>query len=389
MNVYLDNNATTPLHPMAKKAIIEFLDFYGNPSSMHQDGRIVKAKLETAKEDIVKFLGTPKDDIIFTSSGSESNNTILKSILYWPKEKQHLITSTIEHPAILETAKFLEKQGVKVSYIDVDNNGLLNLTKLEDSLTENTGLVSIMYANNEIGTIQPIEKISQIIKFKSPNAIFHTDAVQAAGKIKLKLKDLPIDAASISGHKLYAPKGIGLLYIRDFDKRRKLFTPLIHGGHQEKGFRAGTENTIGIIALGASCKALEQELEDEIDKIEKIRNYFEEKVLQKIKDIIINGKNSSRVPGTSNITFKFVEGESILLKLDLHGYSVSTGSACSTGSLEPSHILMALHRNPEIAHGSIRFSFGRENSIEQIDNLIDILVKEIALLRSMSPLTRF
>jgi len=245
-----------------------------------------------------------------------------------------------------------------------------------------------MYANNEIGTVQPIDKIVSIIKEKAADAIFHTDAVQAAGKIKLDLNNLPVDAASISGHKLYAPKGIGILYIKDFDKKRKFFTPLIHGGHQEKGFRAGTENTIGIIALGAACEALKSEIEFDIDRIRKIRDYFERKVIENIKDIIINGKNSERVPGTSNITFKYVEGESILLKLDLNGFSVSTGSACSTGSLEPSHVLMALHKKPEIAHGSIRFSFGRENNIEQVDTLIEVLVKEIDILRRISPLSK-
>ncbi|MCR4421006.1 MAG: cysteine desulfurase [Exilispira sp.] len=388
MNVYLDNNATTPIHPKAKCAIIEFLDFFGNPSSMHSDGRIVKEKLVIAKQQIANFLNASVDDIIFTSCGSESNNTILKSMLFWPKEKQNLVTTNIEHPANLETAKFLEKNGIKVSYIEVNEDGIIDLNQLEKSLTKDTGLVSIMYANNEIGTIQPIDKIAKIVKEKAPNAIFHTDAVQAAGKIKLDLKNSPFDTASISGHKLYAPKGIGILYIRDFDKKRKSFTPLIHGGHQEKGFRAGTENTIGIIALGAACEALQSEIDVEIERIKKIRDYFENKVIENIKDIIINGKNSERVPGTSNITFKYVEGESILLKLDLNGFSVSTGSACSTGSLEPSHVLMALHKKPEIAHGSIRFSFGRENKIEQVDKLIEILVKEIDILRKISPLSK-
>ncbi|MFN3410927.1 MAG: cysteine desulfurase family protein [Exilispira sp.] len=389
MNVYIDNNATTPIHPLAKKAIVEFLDLYGNPSSLHKDGRIVKEKIESAKSKIASFFSSKIEDIIITSCGSESNNTILKSMLFWPKEKQNLITSTIEHPAILETARFLEKNGVNVKYIDIDKDGIIDLSQLENSLDKNTGLVSIMYANNEIGTIQPIEKISHLIKQKTENAIFHIDAVQAAGKIKIDLNELPVDAASFSGHKLYAPKGIGILYIKNFEKNRKFYTPLIHGGHQENGFRAGTENTIGIIALGAACEALKDDLINEIERIREIRDYFENKVLENIKDIIINGKNAPRVAGTSNITFKYVEGESILLRLDLNGYSVSTGSACSTGSLQPSHVLMALHKNPEIAHGSIRFSFGRENNIEQIDNLVQVLAREITILRNMSPLSRF
>lgn len=388
MNVYLDNNATTPIHPEAKKAIVEFLDYFGNPSSMHNDGRIVKEKIQAARKNIADFFNISVDDIIFTSCGSESNNTVLKSMLFWPKERQHLVTTNIEHPANLETAKFLEKNGIKVTYIEIDKNGLIDLNQLEKALTSKPGLLSIMYANNEIGTIQPIEKIANLIKEKSPETIFHTDAVQAAGKVKLDFNSLPIDAASISGHKLYAPKGIGILYIRNFEKNKKFYTPLIHGGHQEKGFRAGTENTIGIIALGAACQALKTELDAEIERIRNIRDYFEKKVSENIKDIIINGKNAPRVPGTSNITFKYIEGESILLRLDLHGFSVSTGSACSTGSLEPSHVLMALYKDPELAHGSIRFSFGRENKIEEVDKLVEILIKEVDFLRKISPLSK-
>jgi len=387
MNVYLDNNATTPLHPDVKKAIIEFLDFYGNPSSMHMDGRVVKEKITEAKNYISKFFNIDIDDFIFTSCASEANNTILKSMLFWPEDRKHLIISKIEHPSILETAKFLEKNGIKVSYIGVDSNGIIDLNEFEKNLNEKTGMVSIMYVNNEIGTIQPIDKIYEIIASKSPETIFFTDAVQAAGKIKLDLRKLPVNCASLSAHKLYAPKGIGLLYIRDFKKNIKKFTPLIHGGHQEKGFRAGTENTIGIIAFGAACKALIDEIDRDIERVRNIRDYFEERVENEISDIIINGKNADRVPGTSNITFKKVEGESILLRLDIDGYSVSTGSACSTGSLEPSHVLMALHKNAEIAHGSIRFSFGRENDIKDVDKLVESLKNCINILRSISPLT--
>jgi cysteine desulfurase len=387
MNVYLDNNATTPLHPDVKKAIIEFLDFYGNPSSMHMDGRVVKEKITEAKNYISKFFNIDIDDFIFTSCASEANNTILKSMLFWPEDRKHLIISKIEHPSILETAKCLEKNGIKVSYIGVDSNGIIDLNEFEKNLNEKTGMVSIMYVNNEIGTIQPIDKIYEIIASKSPETIFFTDAVQAAGKIKLDLRKLPVNCASLSAHKLYAPKGIGLLYIRDFKKNIKKFTPLIHGGHQEKGFRAGTENTIGIIAFGAACKALIDEIDRDIERVRNIRDYFEERVENEISDIIINGKNADRVPGTSNITFKKVEGESILLRLDIDGYSVSTGSACSTGSLEPSHVLMALHKNAEIAHGSIRFSFGRENDIKDVDKLVESLKNCINILRSISPLT--
>jgi cysteine desulfurase len=386
MNVYLDNNATTPLHPEVKEAIISFLDYYGNPSSMHETGRMVKEKIEESKNIISQFLGAKEEDLIFTSCGSESNNTVLKSLLFSKNENKQLITSKIEHPSVIETARFLKSNNIPVSFINVNKDGLILFDELEKELSSITGIVSIMYANNEIGTIQPINQIASIIKEKAPNAIFHTDLVQAIGKVKINLSSLPIDAASISAHKLYAPKGLGLLYIRDFSKMKKNFTPLIHGGHQEQGFRAGTENTLGIVALAAACKALTREMDEKIKRIKQIRDYFEFRISSEIDDIIINGKNSPRLCGTSNVTFKFVEGESILLRLDLNGFSVSTGSACSTGSLEPSHVLMALYNDPELAHGSIRFSFGRENTRDDVDRLVTVLKKEIGYLRSISPL---
>lgn len=388
MRVYMDNNATTPLHPAVIREITETLALYGNPSSMHEFGRMMHARLVKARRNIADFFGMPEDDMLITSCGSESNNTVLKSLLFPEGKKNrhpHLITSAIEHPAILETAKFLAKHGVEVTFLPVDSRGLVDPKSVERELRTETELVSVMYANNEIGTIEPIEEIGRLCWKRGIR--FHTDAVQAAGKIPMRISELPVDFASFSGHKLYAPKGIGILYARDFKKNRFWLTPLIHGGHQEHGFRAGTENTLGILALGKICEIMQGEIDAEIKKTVELRDYFEQELVKIIPDIFINGTGAPRLPGTSNVTFKFIEGESILLRLDMKGIAVSTGSACSTGSLEPSHVIMALHHDPEMAHGSIRFSFGRENTREEVDYLLTVLKEQIPILRAISPLS--
>ena len=385
MNIYLDNNATTPLHPEVKNEIKNYLDYYGNPSSMHETGRNVKNILIKSREKVAKFFNVDSSNIIFTSSGSESNNTVLKSILYKKYEfTPHVIISNIEHPAVLNTARFLEKNGVDVTYLPVNDDGVVSLNDLKKEIRKETVLVSIMWANNEIGTVQPIEEIAEFLNDK--DILFHTDAVQAAGKVTVDLNETKVDFASFSGHKIYAPKGVGILYIRNFEKNRRFITPLIHGGHQERGIRASTENTIGIAAIGKTCEMLKNEMDEEVKKIKSLRDYFEKEVEKRIPEIIINGKNSKRLPGTSNITFKHVEGEAILLRLDLKGIKVSTGSACSTGSLDPSHVLTAISKDPEVAHGSIRFSLGRENTGEEIDYTLNVLEEEIEKLRKMSPL---
>ncbi|TYB30487.1 MAG: cysteine desulfurase [Candidatus Mcinerneyibacterium aminivorans] len=385
MDIYLDNNATTPLHPEVKKEIKNFLNNYGNPSSMHETGRKVKSKIKKARENVAEFFDAPANDIIFTASGSESNNTVLKSVLFNNYDfTPHIITTNIEHPAVLETARFLEKNGIEVSYLNVNKDGVVTPEQVLKEIKDNTVLVSIMWANNEIGTLQPIREIGEILEDK--DILFHSDAVQAAGKIKLSLRKSKLDFASFSGHKIYAPKGIGVLYFKNFEKNKKTLVPLIHGGHQEKGFRASTENTIGIVAIGKACEQLNKEIDDEIKRIKNLRDLFEKKVEKEIDDIIINGKKAPRLPGTSNITFKRVEGESILLRLDLNGIRVSTGSACSTGSLDPSHVLMAISNKAEVAHGSVRFTFGRENTKKDVDRTVKILKKEINTLRKMSPI---
>lgn len=386
--IYLDNNSTTPLHPKVKEKIISVLDEYGNPSSAHELGRRARKLIEEAREIIAKFLNCFPDEIIFTSSGSEANNTILKSVIECcanfncnSNKEAHIITSNIEHPSVKNTLKCIEKHNIKVTYLPVDQYGIINPDDVKKAITKNTVLISIMHANNEIGTIQPIEEIGKIAR--EYGIEFHSDMVQSVGKIKINLKELPVDYCSFSGHKIYAPKGIGFIYKR---KGTKPLCPLISGGHQENSLRAGTENSIGIIALGEAFKQLELEMEDEIKKIKFLRDKLERGILENIEGVRLNGHPEKRLPGTLNLSFSKIEGESILLRLDNYGIAVSTGSACSTGSLEPSPVIMALGVPPEVAHGSIRFSLGRENTEEEIDYTIEKVKETVNFLRKISPL---
>ncbi len=387
--IYLDNNATTPLHPQVKKKIISVLDEYGNPSSAHELGRNVKHLIDEARNNASKFLNCMPEEIIFTASGSEANNTVLKSSIECcgkyncaNRTDLHIITSRIEHPSIINTLKCMEKNNnIKVTYIPVDQYGIVDPDDVKKAITKNTILISIMYANNEIGTIQPIDEISKIAK--EFNIDFHTDIVQAVGKVKLDLKKISVDYCSISGHKIYAPKGIGILYKR---KGTKQLCPLISGGHQENSLRAGTENSLGIIALGEAFKQLDIEMDDEIKNITYLRDKLENGILNNIDNVRVNGHPSKRLPGTLNISFSKIEGESILLRLDMHGIAVSTGSACSTGTLDPSPVIMALNVPAEIAHGSIRFSLGRENTEKDIDFTIEKVKETVDFFRKISPL---
>ena len=386
--VYLDNNATTPLHPQVKEVIIEAMELYGNPSSMHSFGRSAKEPINEARNKIANFLGATPEEIIFTASGSESDNTVIHNI-FWNSldaknsSKNHVITSSIEHPAILHTLKEYEKKGLlSVSFLPVDKYGTISTNDVKKAINKNTALITIMAANNEIGTIQPINEIGEIAK--ENNIYFHTDAVQAAGKISLNVKEINADFLTISGHKIYAPKGIGVLYVKKGIK----INPLVYGGHHEKSRRAGTENTIGIIALGKAVEVVGQEMEEENKKLLFLKEKLKKGLLDNIPDIIINGLPENSLPNTLNVSFKYIEGESILLYSDLEGIAVSTGSACSTGSLEPSHVIMALEPDPERAHSSIRFSLGRENTKEDIDYVIEKLPPIIKKLRNMSPLNK-
>jgi cysteine desulfurase len=386
--IYLDNNATTPLHPKVKEKIKEILDQFGNPSSAYELGRNTRYLIEEARKNAADFLHCYPEELIFTASGSETNNTILKSALErccrmgcGDSRELHIISSRIEHPSVLNTLKCLENQNVKVTYVPVDQYGIIDPDDVKKAINKNTILISIMFANNEIGTIQPIEEISKIAR---ENEIeFHTDAVQAVGKVDIDLSKLNIDYMSISGHKIYAPKGVGILFKR---KGIKQLCPLITGGHQERSMRAGTENTIGIIAMGEDFKQLKIEMPEEIKRIKFLRDKLENSLMNTIPDVRLNGHKTKRLPGTVNVSFKNIEGESILLRLDMYGIAISTGSACSTGTLEPSHVIMALGVPQETAHGSIRFSLGRENTEEEIDFTVEKVREVVEFLRKISPL---
>ena len=384
--IYFDNNATTPLHPEVKRVIRESLDMFGNPSSAHESGREMRYRIEQAREVTAEFLNCYPDELIFTASGSEANNTVLKSVITCcgcncSAAPVHVITSSIEHPSILNTLKCMGGGSTEVTYLPVDQYGMVDPDQVRKSIKKNTKLISIMYANNEIGTIQPIEKIVEIAK--EHNILFHTDAVQAVGKLEIDLKKLNVDFMSLSGHKIYAPKGVGVLFQR---RGNKVLCPLISGGHQENSLRAGTENTIGILAIGEAFRQLARESKDEVKHLRMLRDRLEKLLFDTIPGIKLNGHPEERLPGTLNVSFKNIEGESILLRLDMFGIAVSTGSACSSGSLDPSHVIMALGVEPEIAHSSVRFSLGRENTIEEIDEAAVIIRDTVEALRKISPI---
>ena len=380
--IYLDNNATTKTDEEVVKAMLPYLlENYGNPSSIYKIGRDTRKAVEEAREKVAKALNCEANEIYFTSGGSESDNTAIKGIAHSYKDKgNHIITSKIEHPAVLETCKELEKEGFEVSYIGVDENGIVNLKELEASIKPSTILISVMFANNEIGTIQPIKEIGKIAK--ENNIYFHTDAVQAVGNLKIDVKELNLDSLSLSAHKFYGPKGVGALYV----KKGVKFNKFISGGHQERNKRAGTENVAGIVGLGKAIELAYQDLDKHNEKIKELRDYYVEEVTKRIPYIKINGDTKKRLPGNSNISFRFIEGEGLLLNLDLKGICASSGSACTSGSLDPSHVLLAIGLPHEIAHGSLRISIGKYNTKEEIDYVIECLVEIVGRLREMSPL---
>lgn len=383
--IYLDNSATTPLHPEVKKIITDTLDLFGNPSSMHSSGRQVRALLEQARKDIADFFNCDPDELIFTGGASEANNTVLKSsttcCAFCNQNHRHIITSNIEHPSVQNTLQCLSHQHVTVTEVKVNSKGVIDPKDVEAAIQKDTMMISIMYANNEIGTIQPIKEIAAIAK--KHNIPMHTDAVQAVGKLPIDLQKLPVDFLSMSGHKVYAPKGIGILYKR---KSAKSICPLITGGHQENSMRAGTENTLGIIALGEAIRQLKNEMDESKIRISKLRDRLEQGIMKNLDKVKINGDPENRVYNITNLSFSDIEGESILLRLDMHGIAVSTGSACSTGSLEPSYVITALNVDPEIAHSSIRFSLGRDTTEDDIDKTIEAVTETVSFLRKISPI---
>ena len=379
---YFDHAATTKIHEDVFREMIPYLtNEYGNASSSYSLGRNSKKAIEYSRKKVAKLIGAKPNEIYFTSCGSESDNTALRGIAYANKNKgNHIITSKIEHPAILETCKSLEKEGFLISYLNVDENGFININELLNSITSQTILISIMFANNEIGTIEPIYEISQIAK--SHNIVFHTDAVQAVGNIEINVNNLGIDSLSLSGHKIYAPKGIGALYVRDGIN----FNRFLDGGHQERNKRAGTENVANIVGLGKACELSLNNFDANYSKIIWLRNYFFNEIRQNIPDFKINGPLDKRLPGNCNISFKDINSSNLLLKLDNYGICTSAGSACSTGQSSPSHVLNAIGLSPELAFGSLRITFGIENTKDDVDFLVKILTQSIEDLRSSNKL---
>lgn len=385
--IYADNNATTCVAPEVFEAMRPYLfEKYGNPSSIYTFGGELAADIERARIEVAELLGASwrnnlgqATEIIFTSCGTESDNAALRSALEVQSGRRKIVTSKVEHPAILNLCRELEREGYTVETIGVDGDGRLDMAALERAVDSETALVTLMWANNEIGNIYPVEEVARIAH--RAGALFHTDAVQAAGKVPMNMSESEIDMLSISGHKLHAPKGVGVLYVR----RGVRFRPFIIGGHQEKGRRGGTENVASIIGLGKACELARKGMAEEIAHVKKLRDRLEAGIAERIPAIRINGDKSSRLPNTSSISFEYIEGEAILLLLDQHGICASSGSACTTGSLEPSHVLRAMGLPYTAAHGTLRFSFSRYNTVEEVDRIIEVLPSVISTLRKMSP----
>ncbi|MDL2316773.1 cysteine desulfurase NifS [Desulfovibrio sp. OttesenSCG-928-A18] len=378
--VYFDNNATTAVAPEVLEAMLPFLrDQYGNPSSMYSFAGRSQEAVARAREQTAGLIGASPEEILFTSCGTESDSTAILSALRARPEKKHFITTRVEHPAVLSLGQYLEKQGYTVSFLAVDGKGRLSLDDLAAAITKDTALVSVMFANNETGNIYPVEAIGKLCRER--DVLFHVDAVQAVGKIPIDLQALPIDYLALSGHKLHAPKGVGALYVR----RGAPFRPFLRGGHQERGRRAGTEAVPNIVALGAACALAAEHTSDENTRVRALRDKLQERLLAEIPEAIINGDPEQRLPNTMNISFKYVEGEAILLMLDQFGICASSGSACTSGSLEPSHVLRAMGVPFTYAHGSLRLSLSRYNTQEEVDFVTATLPKIITRLREISP----
>jgi len=381
--IYLDNNATTQVAPEVLDEMMPYLkDFYGNPSSMHTFGGQIHRKIEEARERVAQLLEAEPEEIIFTSCGTESDNTAIMSAVESFPQKRHIITTRVEHPAVLNFFKHLARKGYRMSLLPVTGAGRLNPDDVTKSLEDDTALVSVMYANNETGNIFPIQEIGEMLREK--RILFHTDAVQAVGKIPINTKSLPVDMLSLSGHKLHAPKGMGALYVR----KKTRFSPYMIGGHQERGRRAGTENVASIIGLGKACELARNDMEREGAYLTRLRDRLEKTLLDQCPNCRINGDAANRLPNTTNISFEYVEGEAILLRLNEYGICASSGSACSSGSLEPSHVLRAMGVPFTAIHGSIRFSLSRYTTEEEIDKVLDVVPKIIKDLRVLSPFGR-
>jgi cysteine desulfurase len=378
--IYVDNNATTQVAPEVLEEMLPYFnEYYGNPSSMHTFGGMVEKKIVEARERLAGLLGASPDEIIFTSCGTESDSTAIRAAILSNPKKKHILTSRVEHPAIKNLFEYLSKNGYRATFVPVDRKGRLDLDYLYQHLSEDTAIVSLMWANNESGVIFPIEEIGKVLKEKG--IVFHTDAVQAVGKIPIDLNKVDVDMLSLSGHKLHGPKGIGALYVRKGTK----YSPFLIGGHQEKGRRGGTENVASIIGLGKASELAAENLLEKNIRVKRLRDKLETELLSRIPNAMINGDIENRLPNTTSIAFEYVEGESILLLMDEFGICASSGSACTSGSLEPSHVLRAMGVPFTAAHGSIRFSLSTYNTEDEIDVIIEKLPPIIERLRELSP----
>jgi len=382
--IYLDYAATTPTHPDVVKAMLPyFTDAFGNPSSLYSYGQEAKGAIEEARVKVANLIGARDEEIIFTGSGTEADNFALKGVAFANEKRgNHIITSSVEHHAVMEACKFLERRGYKVTYLPVDKYGLVDPSDVKKAITDKTILISVIHANNEIGTIEPIAEISRIAQ--EAGVYFHTDAVQTTGHIPVDVNELGVDLLSISAHKLYGPKGVGALYIR---KGTKLVS-FMHGGEQERRRRASTENVPGIVGFGRAVELAKQEMNEEAERLTHLRDQLIQGLLERIDHSRLNGHPLKRLPNNVNISVDFVEGESMLLNLDLEGICASTGSACSSSSLEPPHVLLATGLSHKQAHGSLRFSLGKGTTEEEIGQVLDVLPKIVAKLRAMSPLLK-
>lgn len=378
--IYFDNNATTAAAPEVVEAMMPYLtELYGNPSSIHHFGGQCAQPIEDARVSLANLIGADPKEVIFTSCGTESDNAAIFSAIFFHPDRKKIVTTKVEHPAILNTCKELERRGYRIEYIPVDNRGRLDMEAAEKMIDFNTAVVSVMLANNEIGNLYPIEELAVISH--RVGALFHTDAVQAVGKVPINLRTSSVDMLSLSGHKLHAPKGIGALYVRKGIR----FRPYILGGHQEFGRRGGTENVASIVALGKAAELCQTHFDEEVAHTRALRDHLEKTILQTIPRTKVNGDIENRLPNTTSISFDFIEGESILMMLDQFGICASSGSACTTGSLEPSHVLRAMNLPYTSAHGTIRFSFSRYNTMDEVNIVLEKLTPIIARLREISP----
>jgi cysteine desulfurase len=379
---YMDHSATSPVNPEVLEEMLPYFNqSFGNASTLYALGREARTAMENARKQVASLIGAQPEEIYFTSGGTESDNMAIKGVVSKLKNKgNHIITSAIEHPAVEETCKYLEKEGYKVTYLPVYEDGIVKVSDVEEAITSETILITVMHANNEIGTIQPVAEIGALAREKG--IYFHTDAVQSVGKIPVNVEDMNVDLLSISSHKLYGPKGVGALYIR----KGVQIQPLIHGGGHERGMRPGTENIPGIVGLGKACQIAEENLEKNMEYVSSLRDQLIEGVLGKIEQSYLNGHPTKRLPNNANFRFTGIEGESLVLQLDAKGINASTGSACSSKKLEPSHVLMAIGLKEVDAHGSLRISLGTENTPQDIDYTIDAIEEVVERLRSMSPL---